>query len=171
VRTTSTRCRQREGRQEGSRRIWRTWRRGRAISSLLRSQACGTNPLLLTSASTRGIDGENAIQVRKMVIDESELGLDDIGVQANDSLGQLLPTTTNSYHDRLRSKNTTETQFRILVTYPIFTTLILPRICYNFDIDANRHFVDDVSNSHVKLVLWISHVGFLYLFCFWLARC
>ena len=79
-----------------------------------------------------------------------------------DLLGQLLPASTNPYHDSLRTEDTTETQFRVLITDPVFAALIFPSIGDGFDVDINVHgeLVHHYPNRNIELVLGIRDVRF-----------
>ena len=91
---------------------------------------------------------------------------------SGDLLGQFLPAPTNPNHDGLGTKDTTETQFRILVTNPIFAALVFPRIGDGFDvdIDIDGELVHHCPNGNIELVLGIRDVRFPRFPCFILTR-
>ena len=77
-------------------------------------------------------------------------------------LGQFLPASTNPYHDGLRTEDTTEAQFRVLVTNPIFAALVFPGIGngFNVNVDTDGEFVHYCPNCNIELVLGIRDVRF-----------
>ena len=87
-------------------------------------------------------------------------------------LRQFLPTSSNPYHDGLRTQDATETQFRVLVTNPVFTALVFPGIGDRFNIDINIYgeLVHHCTDRNVELVLGIRDVRFPGFSCSILTR-
>ena len=76
-----------------------------------------------------------------MVFDEAEAGSEALNFgeeKWKHSRRQLGPSATNSDHHGLRTQDAAETQFGVLIAYPIFATFIFPRIRHAFNIDTNR---------------------------------
>jgi len=81
---------------------------------------------------------------------------------SGDLLGQFLPASANPYHHSLGTKDTAETNFRILVTNPVLAALVFPGIGdgFNIDIDVDGELVHHCPNSNIELVRGIRDVGF-----------
>lgn len=66
-----------------------------------------------------------------------------------DEPGKFCPPTANANHNSLRAQYTTEAQLRILISDPVFTTLIFPGLLDHFHADTDRKLVDNIANSDI----------------------